>query len=116
NVLMDIGATMGERLIFHSNIGFCIAIAWLMLKGVEKLQTIDFGIRRTAFVAIVAIIGFLFGCKTWERNFDWKNDVTLFLKDVKTMPHSVLVLGNAGARWVDLADTKEVTGVILPGQ
>lgn len=32
------------------------------------------------------------------------------------MPNSVLVLGNAGARWVDLADTKEVTGVQVVGQ
>ena len=51
-----------------------------------------------------------------ERNWDWKNDVTLFLKDVKNAPHSVLVLGNAGARWIDLADTKEITGINLPEQ
>jgi protein O-mannosyl-transferase len=116
NVLMDIGATMGERLIFHSSIGFCIAAAYLMLKGLDKLSGIDFSVRRIGLVGVVLIITFLFGCKTWERNWDWKNDVTLFLKDVKTMPHSVLVLGNAGARWVDLADTKEVTGVQVVGQ
>lgn len=29
NLFMDIGATMGERLIFHSSIGFCIALAFL---------------------------------------------------------------------------------------
>ena len=116
NVLMDIGATMGERLIFHSSIGFCIAAAYLILQGMDKLSTVTFNIRRTALIAIVLVVTFLFGCKTWERNFDWKNDVTLFLKDVKTMPNSVLVLGNAGARWVDLADTKEVTGVQVMGQ
>ncbi len=116
NVLMDIGATMGERLIFHSSIGFCIAEAWLILKGIDKLSTINFNVRRVALMGLVLVITFLFGCKTWERNWDWKNDVTLFLKDVRTMPHSVLVLGNAGARWVDLADTKEVTGVNVPGQ
>jgi tetratricopeptide (TPR) repeat protein len=49
---------------------------------------------------------FLYGCKTWERNWDWKNDITLFLKDVETVPNSVLVLGNAGARYIDLSDTK----------
>jgi tetratricopeptide (TPR) repeat protein len=32
------------------------------------------------------------------------------------MPNSVLVLGNAGARWVDLADTKEITGIQVVGQ
>jgi len=116
NVLMDIGATMGERLIFHSSIGFSIAAAYLILKGLEKLSSVSFNISRVALYAFVLVVGFLFGCKTWERNWDWKNDVTLFLKDVKTMPNSVLVLGNAGARWVDLADTKEVTGINVPGQ
>lgn len=116
NVLMDIGATMGERLIFHSSIGFCIGAAYVILKGFDKLGSIQLNLRRSALISIVLVVGFLFGCKTWERNFDWKNDVTLFLKDVKTMPHSVLVLGNAGARWVDLADTKEVTGIQVVGQ
>jgi hypothetical protein len=116
NVLMDIGATMGERLIFHSSIGFCIAIAYFILKGFDKLSSVTINLRKVALISIVLVITFLFGCKTWERNWDWKNDVTLFLKDVKTMPNSVLVLGNAGARWVDLADTKEVTGINVPGQ
>lgn len=116
NVLMDIGATMGERLIFHSSIGYCIGMAWVILKGFDMLANIQLNLRRTALVSIVLVVGFLFGCKTWERNWDWKNDVTLFLKDVKTMPHSVLVLGNAGARWVDLADTKEITGIQVVGQ
>jgi hypothetical protein len=116
NVLMDIGATMGERLIFHSSIGFCIAMAWLILKGLERLQNISFNVKRVGLIAFVCVVTFLYGCKAWERNWDWKNDVTLFLKDVNTMPHSVLVLGNAGARWVDLADTKEITGRNIPGQ
>jgi hypothetical protein len=122
NVLMDIGATMGERLIFHSNIGFCIAIAYVLLYVYERLfsksQTFEVASlgSRTSLYGMLIGIGLLFGMKTWERNWDWKNDVTLFLKDVKTMPHSVLVLGNAGARWVDLADTKEVTGKQVVGQ
>jgi tetratricopeptide (TPR) repeat protein len=113
---MDIGATMGERLIFHSSLGFCIALAWVLIKGFDKLSAISINTKKVALTCIVLIITFLYGCKTWERNWDWKNDVTLFLKDVKTMPNSVLVLGNAGARWVDLADTKEVTGINVIGQ
>ncbi|MGE0567252.1 MAG: tetratricopeptide repeat protein, partial [Bacteroidia bacterium] len=116
NILMDIGATMGERLIFHSSIGFCIAMAYFMLKGFDKLASINLNLRRSVLMILVLVITVLYGAKTWERNWDWKNDVTLFLKDVKTMPHSVLVLGNAGARWVDLADTKEITGINIPGQ
>jgi tetratricopeptide (TPR) repeat protein len=116
NVLMDIGATMGERLIFHASIGFSIAIAYLILKGLEKTKALSFKTKKIILFSFILIVGFFFGCKSWERSLDWKNDVTLFLKDVQTMPNSVLVLGNAGARWVDLSSTKEITGVNVPGQ
>lgn len=106
NVLMDIGATMGERLMFHSSIGFCIFLAWLILQGLDKVQTISINIRKTALIGFLGAVVFLYGCKAWERNWDWKSDITLFIKDANTMPNSVLVLGNAGARWIDLADTK----------
>ena len=117
NILMDIGATMGERLLFHSTIGFVIALAWLIVKGFDKIpDSIHLNVKRAGFLSLLAVMTFLYGCKTWERNWDWKNDVTLFLKDVETMPNSVLCLGNAGARWIDLADTKEITGKLRPGQ
>jgi tetratricopeptide (TPR) repeat protein len=107
NILMDIGATMGERLLFHSTIGFVIAFAWLILKAFEKLpEAMSLNAKRVGFLSLLAIMTFLYGCKTWERNWDWKNDITLFLKDVETVPNSVLVLGNAGARYIDLSDTK----------
>jgi tetratricopeptide (TPR) repeat protein len=106
NILMDIGATMGERLLFHSTIGFCIALAWLILKGFDMLPNMAFKAKQVAFFLLLGTMTFLYGCKTWERNWDWKNDITLFLKDVEIIPNSVLVLGNAGARYIDLADTK----------
>lgn len=115
NVLMDIGATMGERLIFHSSIGFCIAAAYFLLKAADKLSVLQLRTRKVILCSFVGIVGFLSGCKTWERNFDWKNDVTLFLKDVQTMPNSVLCLGNAGARYVDLSGTRDFTGIKIPG-
>ncbi|HWY09937.1 MAG TPA: tetratricopeptide repeat protein [Bacteroidia bacterium] len=106
NVLMDIGATMGERLMFHSSIGFCIFLAWLILEGFEKIKAVNFNVKRAALIGMMSVVIFLYGCKAWERNWDWKSDITLFIKDANTMPNSVLVLGNAGARWIDLADTK----------
>lgn len=107
NILMDIGATMGERLLFHSTIGFAIAMAWFILKGAEKLpESMSMGTKRLALFSLLGVMTLLYGFKTWERNWDWKNDITLFLKDVETMPNSVLVLGNAGARYIDLSDTK----------
>jgi protein O-mannosyl-transferase len=116
NFIFNVGAIMDEGFLFHATIGVAIAFAWLLLTGFEKIDKLSFSERRTILLSFLSIVLFLYGCKTWERNWDWKNDVTLFLKDVKTSPNSVLVLGNAGARWIDLADTKEITGVALPGE
>ncbi len=116
NFIFAIGTAMHEGFLFHASIGFAIAFSWLIITGFDKLKNVSFITRRSVLLVSLTLIIFLFGCKTWERNRDWKNDVTLFLKDVKTSPNSVLVLGNAGARWIDLADTREITGVLEPGQ
>ena len=112
NFIFAIGTTMHESFMFHALIGVAIAFAWLILLGIEKLLLIPFSSRRGILLGCLMLVVFLYGCKTWERNWDWKNDVTLFLKDVKSNPNSVLISGNAGARWIDLADTKEITGII----
>ncbi len=38
------------------------------------------------------------------RNLDWQSDVTLFTHDVKVGPNSIMLNGNAGARYIQLAD------------
>lgn len=105
NIIIDIGATMGERLIFHSSIGFSIACAYFILKGLDKING-NLRTKRIVLILFLIPVTLLYGAKTWERNWAWKNDITLFIGDVTHKPHSVLVLGNAGARWIDLADTK----------
>ena len=116
NFLFLIGAVLREGFLFHASIGVAIAVSWLIITGLEKLSVFNFSVKRGALMTAVLITLFFCGAKTWERNWDWKNDVTLFLKDVKTNPNSVLILGNAGARWIDLADTREITGIPLPGK
>ncbi len=115
NVFFYSGINMNEHFIFHASIAFSIAISWLALKLIDKLSQTNLLTKRMALFAGLTVVIILFGCKTWERNWDWKNDVTLFLKDINNSPNSVLILGNAGARWVDLADTKEITGNYIDG-
>lgn len=106
NIFFDIGATMGERLIYHSSIGFAIAAAWLLYKASVKLQPAGMGQKVLAgFLAIVTIFA---GIKTIARNADWKNDTTLFAADIKTVPNSVLVCANVAASYITLADAKEL--------
>jgi tetratricopeptide (TPR) repeat protein len=102
---MDIGATMGERLIYHSSFGFLLIIAlffsWI-LKKINIATT-----KNSVGILIGVLLIFWWGNITIARNFDWKNDTTLFIADAKTVPNSALVNGNAGKGYIDLSEKPE---------
>jgi tetratricopeptide (TPR) repeat protein len=102
NIIFDIGATMGERLIYHSSVGFAIVVAYLLCKGAEKIKPAAQG--QMALAAVLLIITGLYGFKTIDRNKAWKSDYTLFSTDIKTVPNSVLVNANVAASYITLAD------------
>lgn len=122
NVLFEVGATMGERLIYHSSVGFCIAIAFLLIKGLELIGAAkteeghagngtltmkaagdqpSFPVQSPILIVIVLAIGIPFCLITTQRNLKWHDDYTLFSTDVITHPNSALTNGNAGARNMD---------------
>lgn len=104
NIFFEIGATMGERLIYHSSVGFAIAAAFLLYKGFEKMQSKE--VSQKALTAVLIVIVVFAGVKTIARNADWKNDGTLFAADLNTVPNSVLVCANVAASYITIADSK----------
>ena len=102
NIFFDIGATMGERLIYHSSLGFAIAAAWLIWKGFERLMPAE-SVQK-AMIGLMSVIILLAGYVTIPRNADWKNDGTLFEADLKVVPNSVLVCANVAASYITKAD------------
>ncbi len=102
NLIFNIGATMGERLIFHSSVGFAIVIAVLLYKMYEQIKPENLGRMVTA--GLLGVIIILSAYKTISRNADWKNDNTLFTQDIKVVPNSVLVNGNVAAASITMAD------------
>ena len=105
NLVFNIGATMGERLIFHSSVGFSIVLAYFMVKGMDYIKPL--ANAQTALASVLGIIIFLCGFKTITRNADWKNDKTLFFQDIKTVPNSVLVNGNVAAAMITMSDLEK---------
>lgn len=105
-----------ESHLFHASLAICLLLGFLITESLGKINLKDTRALRSGLLLLCMVLVLLSCVKSWERSKDWKNDVTLFLKDVKNAPNSVLVLGNAGARWIDLADTREITGEALPGQ
>jgi tetratricopeptide (TPR) repeat protein len=100
NFVFNIGATMGERLVFHSSLGFCMVLGFgfdLLKKrvGEQQVQTVAAGVLAVLLVAAAFIIV--------PRNRDWYNTHTLFIHDVKVVPNSILANSNAGVAYVDLS-------------
>jgi tetratricopeptide (TPR) repeat protein len=97
NLIFDIGATMGERLIYHSSLGFCMALAWGIVYAAKYAQDSAKYAVTGVFVALMIPAGMI----TTERNLEWHDDETLFIADVQKHPNSALCNGNAGARYMD---------------
>jgi tetratricopeptide (TPR) repeat protein len=105
NIIFNIGGTMGERLIYHSSVGFCIAVAYFLYKGMEKIQPAITGRRVLAGVMVLLII--VCGFRTIARNADWKNDQTLFFKDIESTPNSILVNADVASSYINMADAEK---------
>ncbi len=105
NIIFNIGGTMGERLIYHSSVGFCIAVAYLLYKGMEKIKPATAG--RMALAGCMLLIVGLYGFKTIDRNKAWKNDETLFNTDIENAPNSVLVNANVASSYVNRAEMEK---------
>jgi tetratricopeptide (TPR) repeat protein len=105
NLLMEIGATMGERLVYHSSLGFIMAVSIGIVWLFDKIKNVP--VRTAVSVGVGIIVTVWCSEKVIARNAQWKNDTTLFMKDVETVPNSVLVNGNIGKAYYDISQKPE---------
>lgn len=94
NFIFDIGATMGERLVYNSSLGLIIAIFYGLYVVAQKWKNE----KNILYLcgAVVAILLVPYFMIVQQRNAAWKNDYTLATTDVKTNPNSALLNANAG--------------------
>lgn len=115
NLLIDIGATMGERLVFHGSLGFCmllaVGIVWLYRRFSLNYKIV------AVFVGIIAIVA---SARTLARNPDWYNSDVLFIHDVKVVPNSVLANANASSYCIetssDITDSVRKKELLIEGR
>jgi protein O-mannosyl-transferase len=97
NVLFLIESTMAERFIYMPSLGLLIAAGYYVLRyfrllhyqpvnGLKDLLTV-----KPALTTILVVILCLYSFKTISRNADWKDNLTLLEKDVKTSPNSARI-------------------------
>ena len=87
-LLVQIGATAGERFMFIGSLGFCIIIVLLLAKFFKiDTNTATYDTSRN-FSYVIILIAALYSVKTMARNEDWKSNLDLFKSGVITAPNS----------------------------
>jgi Flp pilus assembly protein TadD len=90
--VVPIGVLMAERLLYLPSVGFCIAAgagaAWLF----EQTQA------RWAVPAL-AIVLLALGAKTWTRNAEWRDALTLWEAELRKAPQDVVVNNNLAVEY-----------------
>jgi tetratricopeptide (TPR) repeat protein len=75
NLLFPIGTIMAERLLYLPLVGFLACIVLLM----QLFRRVD---------VVIAVIVAAFAVRTWARNLDWKDDLTMARAGVAASPNS----------------------------
>ena len=95
NIVFPVGTNMAERFMFMPSVGFCLVLAIVLMKYLKNY----------AVYAAVAI-AVLFGIKTFTRNFDWKDNYTIFTTDVNVSQNSAKLQCSAGGAMIEKAATE----------
>lgn len=109
NFVLDIGATMGERLVFHSSLGFVIILSYYIVKTIGQGKNMVLKTKQNILIGLMAVIGIPCFGETVVRNAQWKDDTSLFIHDVGVVPDSFLANSNAASGFLKLSEMKENT-------
>lgn len=95
NLVVHIGALFAERFLFIPSFGLLIALAFAWNKIPKSLATVKWGV-----LALLVVVGSTVG---WQRNAEWKDNLTLFGTDLKKGPESARIQYNYGTEIIKVA-------------
>lgn len=85
NVVVLIGTTMGDRLLYTPVLGICIAEVFLLFCVTQKTELKT--LYQPSVYFLVAMF-LLFSFKSYNRNKVWESNATLFTEDLLNAPNS----------------------------
>ena len=110
NLFFAVGTFMNERFVFISLLGFCLIIAYLLVRYVPKLLP-NAAAKRYAVMTIAGFLLLAYSFKTYDRLPAWENNYSLFLTDVETSTNSVKVNTAAGGTIYEQAIRQQDIGL-----
>jgi protein O-mannosyl-transferase len=103
NFVLNIGAPIGERFAFQASLGFCIAIAAAFVWAYRRLYAHSPTVSKMLAMGVLVFFLALGSYKTYSRNEDWQDSVTISMADVQTCPNSGKTNMSAGGAAMVLA-------------
>jgi len=99
NIIFPIGTIMAERLMYIPSLGICMMLGLLiiMLRSLLRNKTNNKNYSQYIFLSIVILLTIFYSTVSFNRNFDWKNEASLFASAATRSPNSVLSRSNLGA-------------------
>ncbi len=91
NLVVTIASAMAERFLYLPSVAFAMAVAGLAWRYLSP---------RLAWATLGALT-LLYTGRTWARNADWRDNLTLGLADVETAPRSVRLHDMLAKAWFD---------------
>lgn len=88
NIFFPIHTIFGERLAYLGSVGFCLAAALGVSAAVARNKPLS--------LAAMGVVLLLHCVRTWERNPDWSDNVSLFAAAHEVTPTSARVQNNYG--------------------
>jgi tetratricopeptide (TPR) repeat protein len=99
NLLFTVGILMNERFVYMCSLGFCLLVAYLFVKAIDRWK-----ISGPVVGSVLLVVLLLYSAKTISRNRVWLDNLTLFLVDSKTSNNSAKVQMSAGGDLTKLVD------------
>ncbi|KAL3311635.1 Protein O-mannosyl-transferase tmtc3 [Cichlidogyrus casuarinus] len=97
NLFFPVGFVLAERVLYIPSIGFCFFIGILhdLLSDLERNEIIWKSRKRYFQVFLIAYLT-IFANRAYLRNFDWKNEYSLFTSGVRVNPGNAKLWNNIG--------------------
>jgi hypothetical protein len=102
NLIVLIGVTMADRFLYVPSLGFCIVVTYFWIRYLHVPDTIGSSVRFVdpRFLPVFLLLA-LYSYKTYTRNADWHDNLTLFTTDVRSSPGSARAHFGAGSEMLD---------------
>jgi Flp pilus assembly protein TadD len=83
-----------ERYLYLPSVGFCWLVGWLWTRAWAAAEPRP--LAKRALVALLCVVGLLYGARVVTRNRDWRNDEVLFTETLRLSPDAYLIRMNLG--------------------